>query len=54
MDQVTYNVHRVINGPFECEDGHWWSENLYFTSPDDTVHVKGEHFYKARWNVRVK
>jgi len=24
MDQVTYNVHRVINGPFECDKGDWW------------------------------
>ena len=24
MDKVTYNVHRVINGPFECENGDWW------------------------------
>jgi hypothetical protein len=36
------------------EDGHWWSENLYFTEPADTLHVPGEHFYKARWNVRVE
>ena len=25
MDQqVTYNVHRVIQGPFECDNGDWW------------------------------
>ena len=24
MDKVTYNIHRVINGPFECEKGDWW------------------------------
>lgn len=35
------------------EDGHWWSENLYFSEPPDTLHVTGEHFYKARWNVRI-
>ena len=36
------------------EGGHWWSENLYFTKPADTLHVPGEHFYKARWNIRVE
>lgn len=24
MDQVTYHVHRVINGPFQCPKGDWW------------------------------
>ena len=25
MDQqVTYNIHRVIQGPFECDNGDWW------------------------------
>ena len=36
------------------EEGHWWSENLYFVAPADTLHMPGEHFYKARWNVRVE
>lgn len=38
------------------EEGHWWSENLYFIAGEeqDQVHVTGEHFYKARWNVQVK
>ena len=35
------------------EDNHWWSENLYFTGPPETLHVPGEHFYKVRWNVRI-
>ena len=24
MDQITYHVHRVINGPFQCPKGDWW------------------------------
>ena len=36
------------------EDGHWWSQNLYFLNPEEVYHVPGEHFYKTRWNVRVK
>ena len=36
------------------EGGHWWAERLHFLNPEDTYHVPGEHFSKARWNVRLE
>lgn len=33
---------------------HWWSEELHFLNPERTVHVPGEHFYKARWNAAAE
>jgi hypothetical protein len=33
---------------------YWWSEKLHFLAPDDVLHIPGEHFYKARWNVRIE
>ncbi len=34
------------------EGEHWWAERLHFLNPEDTYHVAGGHFYKARWNIR--
>lgn len=32
----------------------WWAEHLRFLNPEDTHYVPDEHFYKARWNMRVE
>lgn len=36
----------------QAEGANWWAERIHFLNPAGTVHVPGEHFYKARWNVR--
>jgi hypothetical protein len=33
----------------QAETDHWWTERIQFLSPPGTLHVPGEHFYKARW-----
>ena len=33
------------------EDGNWWSENVYFINPPDTLTLSGERIYKARWDM---
>ena len=32
-------------------ESSWWAERIHFLNPGGTLHVPGEHFYKARWNV---
>ena len=36
----------------QAEGKDWWAERLRFLNPADTIHVPGEHFYKARWVSR--
>jgi hypothetical protein len=47
----SYNVHpqtgRVVY--IQAERPNWWSERLHFERPDGTLHLPGEHLYKARW-----
>jgi hypothetical protein len=38
----------------QAEGDHWWAERLHFLNPEQTLHIPGEHFYKARWNIQVK
>ncbi len=38
----------------QAEGENWWAENIHFLFPSETLHVPGEHFYKARWNVQLK
>jgi hypothetical protein len=33
----------------QAEGENWWAERIHFLSPAGTLHVPGEHFYKARW-----
>lgn len=35
----------------QAEGKNWWAERIHFLNPPGTLHVPGEHFYKARWNV---
>ncbi|MEA2063807.1 MAG: DUF6528 family protein [Gemmatimonadota bacterium] len=28
---------------------HWWAERVHFLNPEHTLHLPGEHLYKARW-----
>jgi len=35
----------------QSEGKNWWAENIYFLNPAGTMQVRGEHFYKARWNA---
>lgn len=35
----------------QAEGANWWAERIHFLNPAGTLHVPGEHFYKARWNV---
>ena len=36
----------------QAEGKNWWAERIHFLRPDGLLHAAGEHFYKARWNVR--
>lgn len=38
----------------QAEGENWWAERLQFLHPEDTYHVPGGHFYKARWNTGVE
>ena len=33
----------------QAEGENWWAERIHFLNPARTLHVPGEHFYKARW-----
>jgi hypothetical protein len=33
----------------QAEGENWWAERIHFLNPAGTLHVPGEHFYKARW-----
>jgi hypothetical protein len=50
-DIKSYNVHprtgRVVY--IQAEGSNWWAEHLHFQRPDGTLHLPGEHLYKARW-----
>lgn len=35
----------------QAEGENWWAERIHFLNPNGILHVPGEHFYKARWNV---
>ncbi|MFC1563085.1 DUF6528 family protein [candidate division KSB1 bacterium] len=37
----------------QAEGRNWWTEKLHFLHPDRIIHMPGEHFYKARWNVEL-
>ena len=36
----------------QAEGKNWWAERIHFLHPNGTLHIPGEHFYKARWNPR--
>lgn len=38
----------------QAEGDNWWAERIRFLNPSGFVHVAGEHFYKARWNITTK
>jgi hypothetical protein len=38
----------------QAEGENWWAERIHFLNPPGTLHIPGEHFYKARWNAGVK
>ncbi len=38
-----------VHGNDEC----WWSDTLHFLNPQDEYHIADEHFYKARWNIKL-
>lgn len=38
----------------QAEGENWWAERIHFVNPGGFLHVAGEHFYKARWNVVSK
>ena len=52
-DIKSYNVHprtsRVVY--IQAEGSNWWAEHLHFQRPDGTLHLPGEHLYKARWMI---
>lgn len=35
----------------QAEGENWWAERIHFLRPPGVMHIPGEHFYKARWNV---
>ncbi|MBN2288340.1 MAG: hypothetical protein JXQ83_03335 [Candidatus Glassbacteria bacterium] len=36
----------------QAEGDDWWAERVHFLHPGHTLHLPGQHLYKARWNVR--
>jgi hypothetical protein len=38
----------------QAEGKNWWAERIHFLNPAATLHVPGEHFYKARWNAAAR
>ena len=38
----------------QAEGEHWWSESVHFLHPRRTLHLPGEHLYKARWDLEVR
>jgi hypothetical protein len=38
----------------QAEGQNWWAERIHFLNPHGTLHVPGEHFYKARWTAGLK
>lgn len=38
----------------QAEGENWWAERLHFLNPEETFYFPDEHFYKARWNIRVE
>ena len=38
----------------QAEGKNWWAERIHFLQPAGMIHVGGEHFYKARWNLPGK
>ena len=43
--------HHPAGGPlaYVQAESSWWAERIHFLNPPGTLHVPGEHFYKARW-----
>ena len=38
----------------QAEGENWWAERIHLLDPAGMIHIGGEHFYKARWNVPTK
>lgn len=38
----------------QAEGENWWAERIHFLDPAGTLHIPGEHFYKARWHVPAR
>ena len=38
----------------QAEGKNWWAERVHFLGPAGMIHIGGEHFYKARWNIPSK
>jgi hypothetical protein len=47
----SYNIHQRTGRAVyvQAEGRNWWAERLHFQRPDGTLHLPGEHLYKARW-----
>jgi hypothetical protein len=38
----------------QAEGKNWWAEHIHLLKPEETLYFPEEHFYKARWNIRIK
>jgi hypothetical protein len=48
-DQATGQIAYV-----QAEGENWWAERIHFLHPAGMIHIRGEHFYKARWNSAAR
>lgn len=50
-----YSIHPATGriAYIQAEGGNWWSEHVHLLRPEATVHLPGEHLYKARWNTSI-
>lgn len=52
VKSISYHSGTGTLAYVQAEGKNWWAERIHFLNPPATLHVAGEHFYKARWNVR--
>jgi hypothetical protein len=51
VKSISYHSSSGTLAYVQAEGKNWWAERIHFLHPPATLHVAGEHFYKARWNV---
>jgi hypothetical protein len=50
VKSISHHPTRPTIAYVQAEGANWWAERIHFLNPRGTLHVPGEHFYKARWN----
>ena len=54
VKSISYHTATGQIAYVQAEGENWWAERIHLLHPARTVHVAGEHFYKARWNIPGK